>query len=726
MNLEKMRSWIADGNTDAIENAWMEAVEGGEPLDVMRGALEALVQADGADTAHTLAWMLLSDAVDSRSPEQALKVAQAILPALPGNQELRDTAVDLYRKVHGEAEHFEEFLRASGLALGQSLRRAVRTLDTCLNIGPGDYLANRYDHTVAKLESFDPVMGQFSLASPDRGTLELEPKLLADEYDRVEETDFRVLCQFGGDRLAQVLQKDLAQVLSGVCMSRGGSVNARELKDLLVPQYIESGQWSSWWNRARTAARKSDSLSVEGRNPIVISYHPGGRTLEEELSGAAKGATQPLEHYAVLQQYVREARHRGLTPEADFVAPILKTLAKQAETFRRRRPLDALSAALTLEAAESLGLPGALTEYPSAADALRNIEEPAEAVASIEDSTLWEHALAAMASLDDAGPHLERLLTLAPANRLDDVASRIREAGCEQAIPQILNTALVEPGDHIDICVWLWNGPAEPVEGTLPLVELLTRLLNAMEELNRRIHMDRERRRLAFQLIRASLVAGDCRRFREALEGLDPGVAQTLRRRIEWSPGLSPSSVDALIAVLREKFYALFLKARVEPWLDENVIWTTQEGLDNQEAALKELQEITIPANSKAVGAAAALGDLSENSEWQYAVEEQRRLQARESRMRNELVMARVLHPGDVPTDSVGIGSRVIVRNVEGGAEVALTFLGPWDTNVDQWIFNYQTPLGQSFMGKKIGDTSVLKMENASGEHEIVRIESAL
>ncbi len=273
MDAKKIKQWIVDDNIDAVETAWMEAVEANEPLPSMREALDAMVAAERPDTAEMLAWMLLSEAVEQRPAEEALDVARKTLPALPGNDDLRTTAADLYARVHGEAEHFQSFMDASGLLANQSPRRAIRTLDTSLAALPGTYLVNRFDHQVVRVKGFDDVMGQFELLAGGR-TTELEPKLLADEFDPVDETDFRVLCQFRTDELGELIQKDIASVLIGICMSHGGRIAAPDLKDLLVGKFLETDKWSGWWNRARTAARRSESLSLEGRNPTTVCSHP--------------------------------------------------------------------------------------------------------------------------------------------------------------------------------------------------------------------------------------------------------------------------------------------------------------------------------------------------------------------------------------------------------------------------------------------------------------------
>jgi len=115
MDLQKVKQWIAEGNLHAVEEAWLEAVEDRASLPAMREVLLALVEAKQAETAITLAGLLLSEAAEHCEPTDALEIARTILPGMPDDPDLRRTAVELYREVYGEKEHFQDLLRASGL-----------------------------------------------------------------------------------------------------------------------------------------------------------------------------------------------------------------------------------------------------------------------------------------------------------------------------------------------------------------------------------------------------------------------------------------------------------------------------------------------------------------------------------------------------------------------------------------------------------------------------------
>ena len=207
---------------------------------------------------------------------------------------------------------------------------------------------------------------------------------------------------------------------------------------------------------------------------------------------------------------------------------------------------------------------------------------------------------------------------------------------------------------------------------------------------------------------------------------MDEGIAATIKRRLERASGLGQAVPADMLGLLREDFYGLFATERVAPWANENVLYVTEASLRRREGELTELTDVKMLANSRAIAAAAAHGDLSENSEWKFAIEEQRRLQAQAAKMRAEFAMARTIDPHDVPQDTVGIGSRVLLKRLSDGREVQMSFLGPWDIDIDNHVYSYKSQIAQNLMGKGVGETVSLKLDDIDGECRVERLGSAL
>ena len=727
MNVEQIKKWIAAKEVAPVESAWLEAAAELAPPAEMGAVLEALVASGQLDVAETLALTMLEEGTAALEPAKALEYAKAFTLAIVDSDELRTRAADLYKKVHGANERFAAIFDSAGLLGKQSPRRAFRTLDVCLNIAAESYLAHRYEGHVVKYRAFNALMSQFEIVDAAGRSSRLEPKALADEFDLVDPRDFRVLCQHRAEELQKLLQSDPAAVLIGVCMSRGGRIGADDLKEWLVPQHLPKEEWAGWWGRARTAAKRCPQLSLEGRAPIMINYHPGGLTLEDELLPVVQAAKTPREHQSALAQYLREAKGRKLPVVPAYTAKIINSLAEQAESFKLRRPADALMAALALDEAATLGLPKPAKAYPSAAEILAAAAKPAQAVAELEASNLWPAALDALAHRPDGHAQLVALLEMTPNALLDEVAARIAASGQVDVIAQAVTEAALDPEHNLELIIWLWKGPQNPPANSPTRIELLTKMVKLVADLDRRWDVDNAYRKDLYLRIRTAVGAADFNIFRQAVAIMDEHVAATSKRLIERTDGLADSVRSNALEILREAYPALFYtKEKIEPWLDEAAIWTTEKALVRREAEYRDLVDVKMLANAQAIGAAAEHGDLSENSEWKFALEERDMLKARQLKMEDELTRARIIRKEDVPAETIGIGSRVRLQRISDGKELTVSFLGPWDTDMEQCIYSYQTKMGQDLMGRNIGDTVTLKMEDAEGEYRVEEITSAL
>lgn len=721
MNVEKMKSLLGRGAFAEAESAWMEAVESSVPPEDVLETLQAFVEAGKTEAAETLGWALLEQSA-SLEPAEVLPLAKAALLAVPSSEELRKHTAELYKQVHGGSANFSEIYASAGLETGQSPRRAIRTLDTCLAIQPGAHMVNRFDGRVICVQRFSG-LGEYEFTDAGQSA-SLEPKLLADEFDLLPANDFRVLQKTDPEAMEKLFQKDIASILISICQAHGGRINSDDLKDFVVPKFMAADKWSGWWGRARTAARKCEYLLMEGKTPVTILYHPQGRSVEEEFAEPLKKAYHPLDYLGVLRTYLRETGTRKVAPDADFLRQAVKGILDRTQQCLTKLPNEAFEGALSLTAAGELGVT-IPPDAPKPADVLKGIGEPAKGIAKLTDAALWPIALQALRAHPAAGEQFEKLLYLAPTERLDAAAAILAELGNVAAIQRAVNDALNDSMHHIDLCLWVWAGPAMDIPGLPNQTTILVKLLDLLFDIDHHWTGDNDGRRDARQNVRAALSTDGYNGFKKVVEEIDAHMGAVLKTKIERTDGLAQTVSDKMLHLLRQKHHTLFLEKKIAPWENENVIWTTLASIHAREDDLKEIRDVKVPANAKQIGEAAAEGDLSENADWEAAIAERDMLMSRMNKIQAELASARILQPEDVPADHVGIGSRVKLRRADG-AELTVGFLGPWDSDPAQRIYSYTTRLGKTLMGKQPGVTLELEIDNEPAEYTVEELSSVL
>lgn len=725
--LAKTKKW------SDLEREWLTAIErsDADPA-VLLPVIDLVVENGKADLAATLAWAWLSAMKESHPPAEALRLGRGLLLRLPDGNELREEILALYRQTHSDRPDLENWIDRSGLKSGKSVRRAMNYLTTALRLEQGVHLVHKTEDSAAEVVAIDADADTATIRTARRAVT-LEIGRLVDDYDVADEHDFRVLSQLHPDRLGELLRADPIKVAVGILRSHGNRMDRDAMKLLLVPRYLAAEGWSDWWAKIREGVKQSVHLRLEGRSPMFLIYDPaGGQTAEAEALAAFGKAAGPREWLDIIEGYLRGCRQRKATPEAGLLENFQHVLSQRMERFvRHKEPAAALAAALVIERMAEDGPPASTDAHGQALQMLREAEDPVALISAIEDARLWSLALRAVEQVfPDAWPGMyARLVLFAPAGQCDWLGKRVEAAGRGELLPPIVEQILADPGRHTDAMMWLWKTPA--LKTPLPIPprrEMLNMILGLVgparasdgKATDQTINEMRAK-------IRAGLSAKDYAGYRESILGLDLALAQTVRRQIERAEGLGPRVQDDMLNILRAHYPKLYVKARVEIWDDESVLYFTEAGLKVREAELNEIVNVKMRENAKAIGEAASHGDLSENSEYKFALEERDLLRARMGQLNMELSMARVLEAHQVPSDVVSIGQRVTLRPTAGGEPLVIGIMGSNDGDTARHIYSYKTPLARLMLGRRVGEVLTLALDGASpADFTIEKIESTI
>ena len=136
----------------------------------------------------------------------------------------------------------------------------------------------------------------------------------------------------------------------------------------------------------------------------------------------------------------------------------------------------------------------------------------------------------------------------------------------------------------------------------------------------------------------------------------------------------------------------------------EKQIVLTKESYDAKVKELEQLKTTCREEIAERIKVARSFGDLSENSEYDEAMNEQAKLEAKIARLENDIRNANILDEDNLNAGVVHPGSKVKVENVENGKKSEYTILGPSESNPAQGIISDQSPIGKSLIGNRKGD----------------------
>ncbi len=155
-----------------------------------------------------------------------------------------------------------------------------------------------------------------------------------------------------------------------------------------------------------------------------------------------------------------------------------------------------------------------------------------------------------------------------------------------------------------------------------------------------------------------------------------------------------------------------------------NSMTVTTDGFKKLEAELSFLVNTKREEVKEAIAVARSFGDLSENSEYDEAKNEQAKVEARIAELEEILKNVTVIDESSISTDVVGLGTKVKIRDVEYGDEEDLSIVGSNEAESLAGKISDMSPLGVALIGKKIGD--VVTVEAPSGAYKVEILDISL
>ncbi len=149
----------------------------------------------------------------------------------------------------------------------------------------------------------------------------------------------------------------------------------------------------------------------------------------------------------------------------------------------------------------------------------------------------------------------------------------------------------------------------------------------------------------------------------------------------------------------------------------------TKEGLDKLESELEHLKSVKREEVAERIKQAIAFGDISENSEYEDAKNEQAFIEGRIASLEKTLKNARLMEEDDIRTDEVSLGSKITLREMKSKREIVLTLVASVESKLKDGKISDESPVGKAVMGKKVKD--VVEVEAPSGiiKYKIMKVE---
>jgi transcription elongation GreA/GreB family factor len=562
-----------------------------------------------------------------------------------------------------------------------------------------------------RIRTVDTVFGRFTIDFPGRAGHSMDLAFAVDALKPISKDHILALKASELDRLKQLAATSHLELVKIVLNSFDGRATADQIQQSLVPDVI-SEDWKKWWEAARHEMKKDGHFLIPTKKSEPIVYQSSEISLHDRLLESFRSAKGLKARLAVAAEAVRSVE--DLTGVDTLAAEMISTLNKEIPNHQRTQPEVALEAIF-------------------ARDDLRAMAKTAPEEGELTTASVWAQEIIfaevleampaakqrrAIESFKDANPdHWQESVLLSlnviSARLCKELVLALVNAGHMEALKEALARLISQHSASSELLLWLGKERSDVFADILG-PEVFRAMISAMErdQFNEKRSNRLRDFIMADQKLLADLTAtADLDVIRDVTRGLqlctvfdDMDKRSLLARLVKHHP-----SVQSLISGDQTRQDAGLI-----------VSW---ESLDRRRNEYADLVQKKIPENSKEIAIARSYGDLRENHEYKAAKEMQKILMRRKEELEAQLVRARGTDFSDPRTDVVSVGTRVFATDLEAQKPEVFTILGAWDSDPEQGVISYLSPVAQGLLNKAPGDQVEFEVHGARHHHRIDRIE---
>lgn len=156
--------------------------------------------------------------------------------------------------------------------------------------------------------------------------------------------------------------------------------------------------------------------------------------------------------------------------------------------------------------------------------------------------------------------------------------------------------------------------------------------------------------------------------------------------------------------------------------MPEKEVLLTGDGVRKLEEELHYLKSVKRREIAERIRQAIEFGDISENSEYEEAKNEQAFVEGRIITLEKMLRHARIIDPNEAPPDTVSIGAMILLKDLEYGDEIEYTIVGSAEADPTANKISNESPVGRAILGQKVGAVVEVKVPAGVLKYQILNI----
>ncbi|MCX8036528.1 MAG: GreA/GreB family elongation factor, partial [Candidatus Sumerlaeia bacterium] len=666
--------------------------------------------------------------------DRAVAVIRTAWRYAPDLGNLSETCIQALRALYGDRPHFTTFVKTARLDHRTDLFRALERFEEFLNCDVGEVFEHK-TLGIGVVEEIEPDQRRVTIRFPNKAPKEFTFEGVREFLTKHPRGSFRAERARDAEGLRQRLMEQPAEFVRFVLKDFPEGLSQIDLRNLLLDGVLTREQWDSWWAANRRAIQRDPYIDWNRGARGLLRLRSEPKTYYEDVADQFRESDSPAARSALISEIAKHIKDEP--PPEGFAEGLLRVLQTEFEA------LDAGNAAgrlLCIYVAQDLVRVFPALALPTAFDEKQCIAGCSDPVGMLAALGVFEYqcrAVETLAALDRARAVgiCAQTIPVAGPRFAQWLLDRLIAEGEIDAVSRALDRLLRSPERYPEMFLWAARAFFDDKFAALTLDvtarDIVLEIADYVRDLQNQVDhgvANAPTLRGIVQKLKNFLAEDRYAVVRLAVTPLSVAEARAVCKAFDGHSAFPDHYVGALRHAVLEVHPDLDEAARAAAAdLDESVLYVTRESLARRQHELQHLRTVEIPKNSKEIGEAASLGDLSENAEYEAARHRQRILFKRAEELQKEIERARPMDPSWVLTDRIWPGTRFQVRNLQTGEIETYQIMGAWDSKPEENILSYLTPAAAQFLRKRVGEKITIQRPGApSTQYEVLKIENAL
>ncbi len=726
---EEVRDLFKKNLGTKAEDLWMQLLdENPADIDLFIGLSIEFEKKGHEKDATALLAMSMPHLIENKMLKEAVDIMKRIAQLLPHDKETAEKTADYYKDLYKKFPHLKKIISVSKIT--DPTKNLIESMETFedLTAFTVNSFCKHNSWGIGKIIDLNFETQTLTIDFYTKKRHKMAISLAVNALSKIHDDHISALKYKDIEKTKQIAKEDPVELVKIILRSYDNNkASLLDITDALEHDVIGQRNWKKWWDKTKNLLKSDPYIVVPERKGKIYTLLDEPVILEDKALKSYQNLSNFKEKFNFVAVKIKKQRKEHFNQ--DFYEEIAKDLAKIIEVNYSLNTSIALESYFTLDSLTThIANATSYTDY-SVKQILENTNNLGDIVRNITKLDLKKQALKEIKKFSpdrctDIYTDLLSHCSLELMNTIIDDLMTNKENLTK--IETILKLGYNTVGESSSILLWVSKNIKSKKYNSLIApyinIKLLEKLIDFLDLCESGVIDDTNR---SNSRIKDLLFNDNCAFVVSLLKSSDKNSILNVAKAIPYSSSLSKSDKQSLVAkfIINCPDVKDILHTDQPEKIQDTAIYSSQKAYDKKQEEFYHLVNILIPENAKKIGVARSHGDLRENFEYKAAKEEQSMLVSKKMETADMLAKIRIIDFTNLKTNQVSLGTSVKYKNIDDNTEKTVSIMGIWDTDVENGIISYLSPLAKGLIGKKTDEEITVDVKGTVNHYKIMSIE---